>query len=186
MRDRLCGMSGQQPPPGQPQYPQQPPAGQPQYVPPPGYQYPQPVQTAVVVEQEIRRPFGVTLVALLALLIGTFDVCVGIYLLLNRNSLTFQLDLGMTTSAILSTGAVYLVVGAITLMLSIGLFGGSRLSRAVIALLCVIRLALAVYVVIVSPSMNSRTSAAVSGLISILLLLLLFGGARTKRFFAQG
>lgn len=165
-------------------YPPQPPAGQyPPPQPPGGYpagQYPPAGPPA-----SPGRPWNVTLVAIIALLIGLFDIAVGIVVLLYRNDAEFLYNTSLTPSEALTLGLVTLVVGAITLLLSFGLFGGSRLARGVIALLEVVRIAFGVYALIVAIG-TTRLSAVIEITIAVVVLLLLFAGQRTKAFFARG
>lgn len=158
-----------------------PPAGQPQpndaYLPP-----------AAVVPPPVRpkRPWNVTLVAVIALLVGILDVLAGVGALIFRNERRLQVEIGLTATNLAIYGAVILVVGAIVLLLSFGLFGGSRLSRGVIAFLAVLRIALSVVGIVLATTMNARWAFTLDILFSVIVLLLLFAGARTKAFFARG
>lgn len=178
---------GQQPPtnpgqPAQPGYPQ-PPTYQPTggYPPPTaGYQPPQPNQAPA------KRPWNVTLVAIIAFLIGLLDVAAGIGALLFRNEPRVQLEVGLSASNIAIYGGFLLVIGAVVLLLSFGLFGGSRMARGVIAFFAVLRIAFSVIGLVIATTMNTRTVFLVDIAISVLVLLMLFAGTRTKAFFARG
>lgn len=175
-------------PPAQPQQYQQPQYQQPQYQ-QPAPQYQQPVagyQQPAQVPVKAKRPWNVTLLAILALLLAAFDIAIGLIILLNRTDAQFVADSGTSKSNLTYFGIGLVIVGAITLMLSFGLFGGSRLARGVIALFCVLHIAAAIVVLIMSGSTNTRIAQSANALIAIIVLLMLYSGARTKAFFARG
>lgn len=183
------------PPAGQPQ-PETP--GQPSTAPPQPGAYPppgayaagqvgyQPSQQLAPVQDTLKRPWNVTLVAILALFIGLFDILVGVAVLLMRNDRETQLSAGLSAANLAVFGGVVLVIGAIILLLSFGLFGGSRLSRGVIAFFAVVRIALAVVGVVLTAKAEFWGGYAFEIALSVLVLLLLFAGRRTKAFFGRG
>lgn len=179
------------PPAGQPQpeVPGQPP--QPGTYPAPGAYTPgqvgyQPSQQLPPVYQQPKRPWNVTLVAVLTFIVGLLDVAAGISALIFRNELRLQRELGLSASNIAISGAVVLVIGAVVLLLSFGLFGGSRLSRGVIAFFSVVRIALAIVAIVLATTINGRVGFLFDICLSVILLFLLYAGARTKAFFARG
>lgn len=156
----------------------------------PGYQsiqpgYP-PSQQVPVVPETPKRPWNVTLVAIIALLVGILDVAAGVAALLFRNEPRVQLEAGLNANNIAIYGGFVLIIGAIILLLSFGLFGGSRLSRGVIAFFAVLRISLSVIGVVLATTMNARSVFLFDIALSILVLLMLFAGTRTKNFFARG
>lgn len=187
-----------QPHPNDPNQPQQPTAAQPPAAAPPPGAYPaaaaysagqvgyQPSQQTPPVPTQPKRPWNVTLVAIIALLIGIIDVLAGVGALIFRNERRLQVEVGLTSTNLAIYGAVILIVGAIVLLLSFGLFGGSRLSRGVIAFLAVLRIALSVVGIVLATTTNARSAFTFDILWSVIVLLLLFAGARTKAFFARG
>lgn len=187
-----------QPHPNDPNQPQQPTAAQPPAAAPPPGAYPaaaaysagqvgyQPSQQTPPVPTQPKRPWNVTLVAIIALLIGIIDVLAGVGALIFRNERRLQVEVGLTSTNLAIYGAVILIVGAIVLLLSFGLFGGSRLSRGVIAFLAVLRIALSVVGIVLATTTNARSAFTFDILWSVIVLLLLFAGARTKVFFARG
>lgn len=185
------------PPAGQPQ-PDSP--GQPQaagaYPPPANYPaadayaqgqvgYP-PSQQIPNVPDAPKRPWNVTLVAIIAFLVGLIDVAGGVAALLFRNERQLQIESGLSATNIAISGGLFLIIGAVILLLSFGLFGGSRLSRGVIAFFAVLRIAIAVIGLVLATSMNARGIFIADIAFSTIVLLLLFAGARTKAFFARG
>jgi lysylphosphatidylglycerol synthetase-like protein (DUF2156 family) len=133
--------------------------------------------------EKTKRPFKVTLVAFLTFLAGALDIVAGVLMLVYRNNIRFAYNIEMTPSNIFYTGIAAIVVGVLVVLLSFGLFGGSRLARAVVALVCFLRVAAAIVVVVVAVTQTARLDAVLQGALSVLVLLLLFSGAKTKRFF---
>ncbi len=152
---------------------------------PPPVQQPQQPQLPIT-PGRVKRPWNVTLVAIIALLVGLIDVVAGVAALLFRNEVRVQLEAGLNANNIAIYGGVVLIIGAIILLLSFGLFGGSRLSRGVIAFFAVLRIAISVIGIVLATTMNARSVFLFDIALSIIVLLLLFAGTRTKLFFARG
>ena len=114
------------------------------------------------------------------------DVAGGVAALLFRNERQLQIESGLSATNIAISGGLFLIIGAVILLLSFGLFGGSRLSRGVIAFFAVLRIAIAVIGLVLATSMNARGIFIADIAFSTIVLLLLFAGARTKAFFARG
>lgn len=146
----------------------------------------QPSQQVPPVPEAPKRPWNVTLVAIIAFLVGLLDVVGGVAALLFRNERRLQVEAGLSADNIAIYGGVFLIVGAIILLLSFGLFGGSRLSRGVIAFFAVLRIAFAVIGLVLATTMNARGLFLADIAFSAVVLLLLFAGSRTKAFFARG
>lgn len=185
------------------QPPQQPPAGYPPaggYPPPggyppaagypqgqPGYPYPaQPAAAPPPAPAKAKRPWNVTLVAIIALLGGLIQVITGLAALLARNDLQLQAQTGWSPGSIATFGAINTVIGAIILLLSFGLFGGSRLARGVIAFFCVVHIAVYVVAIVLVQDSNLQIRGGWQIFWSVIVLILLYAGARTKSFFARG
>lgn len=164
--------------------PQVPPPSQP--LPPPGYQPPPSVYApGPGGDPYVKRPWNVTLVAVLALIVGILDVLAGVGLLLFRNEINYQNNFGLNASNLAFYGAVVLVLGAITLLVAFGLFGGSRLARGTIAFLSVVKIALGVVGILLGNVAGVWGGYAGSIAIAVIVLCLLYAGERTRRFFHQ-
>jgi hypothetical protein len=111
------------------------------------------------------RPFGVTLVAIIAWVTGAIGIVRGIFVLIGGG-----VPVGLTA----------IVLGAIVVLVSGGLFSGTRGARTLVAIVFVLNIAAAVYGVIVDPS----HLWAGLGLIAFPLigLVLLFTGSANKFF----
>lgn len=103
-----------------------------------------------------RRPFGVTLVAIIAWLTGALQIIAGVILLVG-------LEIG--------PGVVAMLLGFITILVSLGLFGGSNGARILTTIVFVINIAGSIYLMITEPAqLWSAIGSAVLPLIGLLLL----------------
>jgi hypothetical protein len=114
-----------------------------------------------------RRPFGVTLVALIAWVTGAIQIVSGIVSLVRG-------DAGI--------GWIELAVGIITFVVSIGLFGGNGGARIVVAIVFVLNIVGSILLIIASPL--SFWSALWSGIFPLIGLFLLFSRS-ANAFFAR-
>ena len=107
------------------------------------------------------RPFGVTLVALLAWINGALTIIQGIVTLLNP-------PVGDDWS-----GWIAIIIGAITILVSFGLFGGNTAARVIVTIVFVLNLVgalVAMFSVNVRAVVISAVITAALALIGILLL----------------
>ena len=77
----------------------------------------------------MRRPFLVTIIGIVMILVGLLQVGAGILLLSQRNDTTVLADANATTNELTSIAVTLLVIGAISVLLSFALLNGSRLAR---------------------------------------------------------
>lgn len=102
-----------------------------------------------------RRPSGVTLVAVLAWITGAIQIVDGVVGLLSGQG----------------GGAwVALVVGIVTIAVSLGLFRGNRTARTVMAVVFVLNIAVGVWALILSPYIWIPLTTAALALIGLALL----------------
>ncbi|MCD2443561.1 hypothetical protein LQ757_14870 [Agromyces sp. SYSU K20354] len=116
------------------------------------------------------RPGGVTLVAVLAWISGALQILGGIIVLIGGTEVP-----GATTAA-----WVAIIIGIITILVSLGLFRGSNTSRVIVTIVFVLNLASAVYVMFAVPA--QLWSAVISGAAALIGLILLYT-ARANEFF---
>ncbi|MBM7505237.1 hypothetical protein ACFPER_13780 [Agromyces aurantiacus] len=114
------------------------------------------------------RPGGVTLVAVLAWISGFFQILTGILILLG----------GAAGGATLAWVAI--LIGAITIIVSLGLFRGNNAARVVVAIVFVLNLVSAIITMFASPS--QLWSALIAAVLAIIGLVLLFS-QRANEFF---
>ncbi|GAA1912005.1 hypothetical protein GCM10009775_00760 [Microbacterium aoyamense] len=109
-----------------------------------------------------RRPAGVTLVAALAWLSGLLQIITGILLLAGVGARPGSDPIAPWAS---------LVIGAITIIVSLGLFRGSNGARILTAIIFVANIASAVYVMFVH---GLNATALIGGFLALIGLILLF------------
>ena len=131
----------------------------------------------------MRRPFIVTIISILMFVIGLFNLLIGAVVLVDRNDDQFLADADATTSQITTLGAVLVVVGLLSILVSTGLWTGSRLARAAAALVALGQISTGVYTLVALDS-DERSSGIGMIVGSLILLYLLFGTDKAKKFFA--
>ncbi|MBA8815864.1 glucan phosphoethanolaminetransferase (alkaline phosphatase superfamily) [Microbacterium halimionae] len=114
-----------------------------------------------------RRPFGVTLVALFAWITGVLQIVTGILALFGGAAIV---------------GLVAIAVGAITILVSLGLFGGSRGSRILVTIVFIINIAGSIALMITGD--YSFWTALGSAFLPVIALILLYTG-RANSFFGR-
>lgn len=112
-----------------------------------------------------RRPFGVTLVALLAWLNGAWQILVGIFSILPGGTSIWA-------------GPFLIVFGVITILVSFGLFGGRNWARTLTAILFVLNVVSALIVLF-----GGQVWQGIGGLVFPVIGLLLLFSARANAYF---
>lgn len=118
----------------------------------------------------VARPLGVTIVAIIILLAGIGLVIRGIVGLIN----------GGEGGAGIVVAVVLLVVGAIYLLVSKGIWNGNRGSRMIVAILTLIALIGSVFTMFEA---GELVASLVQIAVSVVILALLFG-ARARAYFS--
>lgn len=108
------------------------------------------------------RPFGVTLVALLAWINGALTIIQGIFTLLNPPA-------GDDWS-----GWVAIVIGAITILVSFGLFGGNSAARVIVTIVFVLNLVSALILMFSFAAPGIVIGAVISAALALIGILLLY------------
>lgn len=131
----------------------------------------------------MKRPVIVTVISIVMILAGLFQLLIGAVLLANRNDEQFLSDTKATSSEVTALAVGLLVVGVVSLLVAIGLWNGSRIARALAALSAIGQISTGVYTLV---QLDSSHRASGIGMIagSSILLYLLFGTEKAKRFFA--
>ncbi|MRX45452.1 hypothetical protein [Agromyces kandeliae] len=112
------------------------------------------------------RPGGVTLVAVLAWISGLLQIIGGV--------------LTLTGGGSAATGWTQVVIGAITFLVSLGLFRGSNGARILVSIVFVLNLITAVWAMIAVPAVF--WPALVAALVALIGLLLLYTRAANEFF----
>ena len=132
----------------------------------------------------MKRPVMVTIIGVLMVLAGLGQLVLGAVLMANRNDATFLDDANSTSSTVTGIGIGLLLVGALSVLLSIGMFKGSRLSRDLIGVLEAGQVGVAVYTIVALD--QSHRSGAVGSIVGALVVLyFLFGTDKAKTYFAK-
>ncbi|MFM8896903.1 MAG: hypothetical protein ACKOE2_16445 [Actinomycetales bacterium] len=116
------------------------------------------------------RPLGVTLVAILILLVGLGMIIRGILGLVN----------GGEGGAGIVVALVLIIVGAIYLLVSKGIWNGNRGSRLIVAILTLIALIGSVFTLL---DPGELVASVVQIVVSLVILALLFAG-KARAYFA--
>jgi cytochrome bd-type quinol oxidase subunit 2 len=127
------------------------------------------------------RPFPVTLLSVLAILIGVADVIAGGLFIVTRNSREVEASAQASAEVLLVVGIVYLVVGVIYLAVARGLWHGSNGSRVIVNVVAVANLAAGVW--LLTQSTGSTRVQAVVSLVLALILLGIVNSGRAKAYF---
>jgi hypothetical protein len=117
------------------------------------------------------RPFGVTLVFILILVVGVLGLIAGVLVLFNRGG---NEAVGMTY------GIVTIAISVIYLLVAKGIANGSRVSRLIVGLLTLISLVGGIWVALVAS--GQRMTGVVQAGLALLILFMLYN-ARASRFF---
>jgi hypothetical protein len=126
-----------------------------------------------VVADAVKRPFGVTLVFIVILITGAFQLFAGFVRLFNRgDNATVGLWAALITIAI---GIAYLLVAK-------GIANGNSLARFLVALLTILMIIAAVWMLIAAPGL--WVALIIQILLGVIVLLLLYS-ARASMFFKQ-
>jgi hypothetical protein len=113
------------------------------------------------------RPFGVTLVAVIAWITGAWQVLTGILALFALRPLI---------------GSVSIVIGIITILVSIGLFGGRSGARVIVTIVFLLNIGAAIWVAFSQPD---QLWSALGGAILPLIGLILLYTSRANAYFAS-
>lgn len=119
-----------------------------------------------------KRPGGVTLVAILAWISGLFDVVTGILMLTT--------DVFVESDNV--TAVIFIVIGAVVIIVAAGLLRGNSVARIIVTALQVFSLAAAGTYLIMSGA--SVVTNLISILISVIVLMLLWS-KRANAFFGS-
>ncbi|MET0813083.1 MAG: hypothetical protein ABWY03_08510 [Microbacterium sp.] len=111
------------------------------------------------------RPFGVTLVAIIAWITGALQIITGIIALFGGN---------------LTLGIVAIVVGVITILVSLGLFGGSNGARIIVTIVFLLNIGGSIYLIFAHPN---QVWSAIGSIILPLIGLILLYTSRANAFF---
>lgn len=125
-----------------------------------------------------KRPLGVTIVAVLAILSGAFDVIGGIVLLVAQDAELADAFGG--AAMLVAVAAASIIIGVAMLLIALGLLRGNAVARVAATVVQVFSLAMSVWVGIAQPS--SLGTEIPSALLAIAVLILLWSGEASRYF----
>jgi uncharacterized membrane protein HdeD (DUF308 family) len=131
----------------------------------------------------VRRPVLVTLICLLLIVTGVFQVLFGVIFFANRNDASFLQDAGVDSSELTNLGIFLVIVGAVSVVLAFSLRRGSRVARAFVALVMLCQIAGGFYTLTTLDS-GHRASGLAAILGAVIVLSSLFGTQKARAFFA--
>jgi hypothetical protein len=121
----------------------------------------------------VRRPVLVTLISLLLMLTGLIQVLFGIVFFANRDEPEFLQDAGVDSSELRNLAVLLVVVGVVSVFLAFSLLRGSRVARALVALVMLAQL-----------DSGHRASGLGAMIGAVVVLYFLFGTPKARAFFA--
>lgn len=124
-------------------------------------------------------PLGISVITILMYIGAILDIAGGIFLLIEKGPVAEAADMG--ESAIVAIAIAMLVSGVIIGLLAFGLRSASNGVRLVIAVVMVLRIASAIYVMFAVP--GARFEGVVGAVIAVIVLYVLYGSEDSKAFF---
>ncbi|GAB3631097.1 hypothetical protein GCM10027421_04500 [Microbacterium shaanxiense] len=131
------------------------------------------------------RPFGVTLVAVFLFITGILSIMGGILGFIGSSNGASETLEGVTLdgTGIAVLSGFFVVVGVLNMIFAFGILRGSRVARAIITVLQLITIISGVVALVTSGA--QLWHGIYNLLLPILIVVLLWAGARTREFFAS-
>lgn len=126
-----------------------------------------------------KRPLGVTIVAVLAILAGVFDIIGGIVLLGMQSDPDVAERFG-GTGLVVSLAIMELLFGVVMIIIAVGLLRGNAASRIAATVVQAFSLISSLWIGFTQPS--TLSTEIVSALIALALLFLLWSGEASRYF----
>ncbi|HWD63019.1 MAG TPA: hypothetical protein VG369_11020 [Humibacter sp.] len=129
-----------------------------------------------------RRPAGVTLIAVLAWIEGAFNIVAGVLLLVSQND-PQVLDAWYGRTALITSAILSILFGVIVVLIAGALLRGSRGARIVVTIVQLLAIVGNAFTAFASPSQFAW--AAISALVSLIIIILLWTGRANDFFHAR-
>jgi len=126
-----------------------------------------------------RRPAGVTLIAVLAWIEGAFNILAGVLLLVFQHEPSVR-SAWSSTGSLITSAILTILFGLVVVLIADGLLRGSGGARIVVTIVQVLAIAADAFTAWAFP--GQFTWAAISALISLIIIILLWTG-RASDFF---
>ena len=130
---------------------------------------------------EVKRPFGITLLQVLVVVAGVFNILWGVLAIIDRNNVQLILESGLTSSQILWTGVFAIGIGALQVFLGMALGRGNEFVRVFFGVIAAINLGLGIWGAI-ALSGEQQASSVLTAVVAGLVLWLLFNGKSDDYF----
>jgi hypothetical protein len=124
-------------------------------------------------------PLGISTITILMFIYAVLDIAAGALFLIEKGPVAEAAD--MSESTIVATAIGLLVSGVIIGLLAFGLRSASNGVRLVIAVVMVLRIAGAIYVIFAIP--GGRSEGVVGAVVALVVLYFLYGREDSKAFF---
>lgn len=131
------------------------------------------------------RPWYLTLIGVLGIIQGVVTTIGGIALVAERNDPDFVDHIDISSDAITSTGIAAIILGVITILVSIGLLRGSNAARLILGVVELFHLGGGIYVLIAHSGVQ-RWDGLWAIIWALLILWIIFGSERSEAFFDRG
>ena len=137
---------------------------------------------AVRQEVEVRRPGGITLIVVLAVINAIATIAGGIFVLLDHDNHHLLRESGLTENHFTAAGVAWIILGAIYLILALALGRGSRVARLLFGIWAVLNLAGGLWALVALDG-EQQAAGAFSAVIAFIVLYLLYGSDRDREYF---
>lgn len=129
------------------------------------------------------RPFGITLLMVFGLIAGLANIAVGVFTIIDRNSLDLIVSSHHSPNQLVAAGVAAIVFGTIQLFLAAALGHASNVVRIIYAVIASLNLAAGVWSIFALTS-EQRASGVLATVFSGLVLYFLFN-EKADRFFVN-
>ena len=133
-------------------------------------------------EVEVRRPGGITLIMVLAVINAIATIAGGIFVLLDHDNRHLLRVSGLTENHATAAGVAWIILGAIYLILALALGRGSRVARLLFGIWAVLNLAGGLWALVALDG-EQQAAGAFSAVIAFIVLYLLYGSERDREYF---
>jgi len=130
-----------------------------------------------------QRPFLVTIIGIVMVVVGVLQVALGAVSFVNRHDAKFLADAGKSSDFVSGWGIALIILGALSFILGLALLKGSNFARMLVGIFEVLQIAGGIY--LLTGGHSSQKSSAVGTIVgAVIVLYFLFGTQKAKEFFA--
>jgi hypothetical protein len=128
------------------------------------------------------RPWYLSLIGVLGIIQGIVTVIAGIAIVVERKQQDLLDNVDVSSTTLLWTGVSAIVLGAITIVVAVGLLNGSNAARFVLGVVELFHLGGGIYVLIAHDGVQ-RWDGLWAILVALVILWIIFGSDRSQAFF---